>query len=173
MKSIHLQHPTDNLPASAGASAKAGAIVEISPVAQEIVGEIARRVRSHTGAGLIVDYGYTSSAVGDTLQAVHRHTYAPVLERPGEADLTAHVDFSALAKSARLAGLSCWGAIPQGVFLRRLGIAARADTLTATAASAAQKADIESALERLIGDDQMGTLFKVLAISSSATPASA
>ena len=136
-------------------------------MAQEIVGEIAHRIRSRTGAALIVDYGYAVPAIGDTLQAVYRHSYAPVLERPGEADLTAHVDFSALVRSVRSASTACWGPIPQGEFLRRLGIEARANTLT-TAATPEQKADIESALERLIGDDQMGTLFKVLAISSSA-----
>ena len=116
---------------------------------------------------MIVDYGYAAPALGDTLQAVHRHTYAPVLEQPGEADLTAHVDFSALARAARSAGAACWGPVGQGEFLRRLGIEARADALAATA-TARQKTDIESARERLIADDQMGTLFQVLAIGARA-----
>ena len=155
--------PVDDLPAAASGSAEAGAIVEISPVAQQIAGEIAHRIRSHTGAALIVDYGYTAAAIGDTLQAVRQHGYASVLEHPGDADLTAHVDFGALAESVRAAGAACWGAIPQDEFLRRLGIEARAGTLAAAAAPE-QKTDIETALQRLIGGDQMGILFKVLAI---------
>lgn len=160
-------YPTEDLPAAADAPAEVGAILETSPVAQQIAGEIARRIRSHTGAALIVDYGYAAPAIGDTLQAIRQHGYAPILEQPGEADLTAHVDFSALATSARSAGAACWGAITQGEFLRRLGIEARAGALAAEAAPE-QKADIETALERLIGDAQMGTLFKVLAIGPRA-----
>jgi len=159
--------PTEKLPASASASAESGAIIETSPIAQQIATEIARRIRSHTGAALIADYGYPGPAVGDTLQAVRLHDYAPVLQSPGEADLTAHVDFSALAMAARSSGSACWGPIPQGEFLRRLGIETRADALAATA-TPRQKTDIESALNRLIGGDQMGTLFKVLAIGPRA-----
>ena len=157
----------EELPGSAVPSAETGAIIESSPVARQIAVEMARRIRSHTGAALIVDYGYAGPAIGDTLQAVHRHAYAPVLERPGEADLTAHVDFSALAQAARSVGADCWGPLPQGEFLRRLGIETRAGALAA-AATAGQTTDIERALTRLIGDDQMGTLFKVLAIGPRA-----
>ena len=158
---------SESLPAAANIPAKDGAFIETSPAAQQIAGEIARRIRSHSGAALIVDYGYAAPSIGDTLQAVQRHDHVSVLERPGEADLTAHVDFSALAQSIQSAGAACWGAITQSEFLRRLGIEARAETLAATAAPE-QKADIETALERLIGGDQMGTLFKVLAIGSRA-----
>jgi NADH dehydrogenase [ubiquinone] 1 alpha subcomplex assembly factor 7 len=159
--------PTDELPASASTLGENEAIAESSPEARQIVGEIARRIRSHTGAALIVDYGYAGPALGDTLQAVRHHDYAPVLQNPGEADLTAHVDFNALANAARSVGTACWGVIPQGEFLRRLGIETRASALAAGATSG-QKTDIESALNRLIGDDQMGTLFKVLAIGPRA-----
>jgi NADH dehydrogenase [ubiquinone] 1 alpha subcomplex assembly factor 7 len=148
-------------------SAEAGAIIESSPASQQIATEIARRIRSHTGAAIVVDYGYAGPAIGDTLQAVHRHSYAPVLERPGEADLTAHIDFNALAQAARSVGADCWGPVPQGEFLRRLGIETRAASLIAKA-TPQQKSDIESALNRLIGDDQMGTLFKVMAIGPRA-----
>lgn len=155
--------PSQNLPA-----AENGAIVESSPPSQQIATEIARRIRSNAGAALIIDYGYAGPAVGDTLQAVRAHDYAPVLENPGAADLTAHVDFNALATAVHTADAICWGPIDQGAFLRRLGIEARAATL-AGAATPAQKADIEIARERLIGDAQMGTLFKVLAIGSRGT----
>ena len=165
----HAPRPASSaqLPISPPVTAEASAIIETSPIAQQIATEIARRIRSHTGAALIVDYGYAGPAVGDTLQAVRHHDYAPVLQCPGEADLTAHVDFSALAMAARSSGSACWGPIPQGEFLRRLGIETRAGALAAGAASG-QKTDIESALNRLIGDDQMGTLFKVLAIGPRA-----
>ncbi len=155
--------PTERLPPAAKNPAEIGAIAESSPAAQEIAAEIARRIRSHTGAALIVDYGYAGPVLGDTLQAVYRHNPVPVLERPGERDLTAHVDFSALAEAARSAGAATWGVIPQGAFLRRLGIEARA-TMLLDNARPEQKTDIRTALERLIADDQMGTLFKVLAI---------
>ena len=153
----------DGLPAIADA----GAIAETSPASRQIVAEIARRVRSHTGAALIIDYGYEGPAIGNTLQAVRRHDYAAILQQPGEADLTAHVDFGALAKSVHTAGAAGWGPVSQGDFLRRLGIEARAGVL-ANNASPQQKTDIESALERLIGGDQMGTLFKVMAIGPRA-----
>ncbi|NKB48094.1 MAG: class I SAM-dependent methyltransferase [Alphaproteobacteria bacterium] len=156
--------PEINLPTTA----EAGAVIETSPASLEIAGEIAHRVRSHSGAALVIDYGYTGPAVGDTLQAVRNHDTAPVLEQPGTADLTAHVDFNALAAAAHAGGAACWGSIGQGDFLRRLGIDSRAATLIATATTD-QKSNIETALERLIGDDQMGTLFKVLAIGSRGT----
>ncbi|MDH3738970.1 MAG: SAM-dependent methyltransferase, partial [Alphaproteobacteria bacterium] len=143
--------------------AEDGAIAESSPATLQIAHEIGRRVRSHSSAALIIDYGYAGPAVGDTLQAVHRHEYAAVLEQPGQADLTAHVDFGALAASALAAGAGCWGEIGQGEFLRRLGIETRAATLMAEA-TPAQRIDIETAFKRLIDADQMGTLFKVLAI---------
>ncbi len=161
-------HPAKTLPALAGLTAEHGAIAESSPEAQKFAEAIARRVRSHTGAALIIDYGYAAAAVGDTLQAVRQHGYAAVLEQPGEADLTAHVDFGALAKAALSGGAACWGAIPQGVFLHRLGIEARAGALAAKATQE-QKNAIETGLERLIGGDQMGTLFKVLAIGPRAS----
>jgi NADH dehydrogenase [ubiquinone] 1 alpha subcomplex assembly factor 7 len=163
---------TEGLPAAANIPAEDGAIIETSPTAQQIAGEIAKRIRSHTGAALIVDYGYAAPATGDTLQAVQRHDYAPVLEQPGEADLTTHVDFSALAVAAQSAGAACWGAIPQGEFLRRLGIEARASALAA-AATPQQNTTIETAVQRLIDGAQMGTLFKVLAIGARATDAPA
>src|SRR5690606_35555190 len=77
------------LPSNA-AGAPHGAIVEISPARDAMMENIAVRIAAGAGAGLFVDYGYTTSAVGDTLQAVRRHAYDDVLAHPGEADLTAH-----------------------------------------------------------------------------------
>lgn len=150
-------------------SAPVGAVVEVSPAANEIAGSIGRRIAGHGGAALIVDYGHSVSAAGETLQAVKGHAYHDVLSDPGQADLTAHVDFSALTRSAMEAGARAHGPVTQGDFLESLGISARTGTLLGTA-SAAQAEDIKSAHKRLVDRDEMGTLFKVLALSADVAP---
>ena len=143
-----------------------GSIVEVSPASQAVARLLGARLAAHGGAALVIDYGYADGpAAGDTLQALHRHSFAPVLEAPGDADLTAHVDFATLAVAARDGGAGAYGPVPQGDLLLRLGIAQRAEMLKRTA-TPKQAADIDSALERLICDDAMGTLFKALALSS-------
>jgi len=158
-----------DLPPAARTPTAPGAIIETSAAARRTVAELARRIHSLTGAALIFDYGYAGPAHGDTLQAVRSHRYADVLRIPGEVDLTAHVDFAALAMAATTVGATAWGPVDQGDFLRRLGIEARAETLAASA-TAAQRRDIAAALERLIDAAQMGTLFKVLAIGARGAP---
>jgi NADH dehydrogenase [ubiquinone] 1 alpha subcomplex assembly factor 7 len=125
---------------------------------------LARRIAQHGGAALIVDYGHAESGFGDTLQAVCAHTFADPLETPGEADLTAQVDFAALAVTAERQGAATQGPITQGAFLRNIGIERRAERLKSKA-TPKQAADIDSALARLTTPDQMGELFKVLAIA--------
>lgn len=154
-----LRHLPDAL-----AGAPIGAVAEISPAAHALTEEIARRVVQTGGAALMIDIGRSESAPGETLQAVKRHAGHPVFERPGEADLAAYVDFAALLQSARAAGGCTYGPTTQGVFLEALGIAARADRLKA-GKSADQAARIEGELRRLIDADQMGALFKVVAIA--------
>ncbi|WP_114394287.1 class I SAM-dependent methyltransferase [Oleisolibacter albus] len=149
-----------------------GSVVERAPLGEAIAAEIGARLARCPGSALIVDYGYEGPALGDTLQAMRSHAFVPVLERPGEADLTAHVDFTALAGSARQAGAAAWGTRTQGDFLRRLGIDMRAAALKRVA-TPAQATDIELARHRLTGDDAMGRLFKVLALTSPALPAPA
>jgi NADH dehydrogenase [ubiquinone] 1 alpha subcomplex assembly factor 7 len=126
---------------------------------------LAARV-ANEGAALIIDYGQAESALGDTLQAVRGHRYAEVLAAPGEADLTAHVDFTALRAAAEHAGARVHGPVGQGVLLRRLGIETRAARLKAAAPTKA--AAIDAALARLTapGPTGMGTLFKALALSA-------
>jgi SAM-dependent MidA family methyltransferase len=141
-----------------------GEIVETSPARDEAVNGIATCLAATGGVALFVDYGHGRSAAGDTLQAVRRHGYAPVLASPGEQDLTAHVDFEAVARTARDAGASATPLISQGEWLLRLGIEARAQSLSR--ANPDRASNIQTALERLIGRDQMGELFKVLAIHS-------
>jgi NADH dehydrogenase [ubiquinone] 1 alpha subcomplex assembly factor 7 len=125
---------------------------------------LARRIARQGGAALIIDYGHTETDFGDTLQAVKDHKFADPLVDPGEADLTAQVDFAAVAIWAQREGAAMQGPIPQGEFLRRLGIEQRAARLKANA-TLQQAADIDAALTRLTAPDQMGELFKVLAIA--------
>jgi NADH dehydrogenase [ubiquinone] 1 alpha subcomplex assembly factor 7 len=113
---------------------------------------------------VIVDYGHPRSAAGETLQAVRRHAFVPVLDDPGDADLTAHVDFEMLADAARAGGANTWGPVTQGGFLTALGIRERAAMLCQRA-TPEQAADIDGAVWRLIGETEMGTLFKVLALT--------
>lgn len=146
------------------AGAPPGAVAEVCPAAQGIIGLLGRRIGRSGGAGLVIDYGHAASAPGETLQAVRRHRYADPLTDPGEADLTAHVDFQALGAAARQAGAAVHGPVDQGAWLGRLGIALRVQRLAA-GAGPAEAAAIQRAAARLTAPDAMGTLFKVLAVT--------
>ena len=146
-----------------------GAILETQPLANAIASQIATRLKGHGGAALVIDYGYERTAIGDTLQALERHAFADPLAHPGEADVTAHVNFEALARAAREAGAATHGPMTQGDFLLALGLLERAGHLGAGKEIGVQER-IRDDVERLAGPDQMGTLFKVLAFSSGGTP---
>jgi SAM-dependent MidA family methyltransferase len=148
-----------------------GEIVETSPAREDAVASIATCLGAKGGAAIFIDYGHERSAAGDTLQAVRGHRFAPVLADPGEQDLTSHVDFEAVADAARDAGASATPLLRQGEWLIRLGIEARAEALSRANPDRAD--DVQSALERLTAPDQMGKMFKVLAIHSPAWPAPA
>ncbi len=148
-----------------------GAISEDSPARAEAVAAIARHLVASGGAALFIDYGHRKSAPGDTLQAVRGHGFAPVLARPGEQDLTAHVDFEALARAARDAGAVVTPPATQGEWLIRLGIEARAQSLAR--ANPERATEIEAALHRLTDSKEMGTLFKVVAVHSPDWPSPA
>jgi NADH dehydrogenase [ubiquinone] 1 alpha subcomplex assembly factor 7 len=145
-------------------AAPVGAVFEWRPDAE--VMKIASRVRDQDGAALIIDYGHLRSDAGDTFQAIARHSYADPLKNPGQADVTAHVDFQALVRAVENIGARVHGPVPQGDFLRRLGIETRAVGLMAKASHEASE-DIAGALKRLLdaGPGGMGQMFKVLAIS--------
>jgi NADH dehydrogenase [ubiquinone] 1 alpha subcomplex assembly factor 7 len=145
-----------------------GDIVEHSPARDEAVRRIAQRLVDDGGMALFIDYGHERSAPGDTLQAVRGHAFAPVLDRPGEQDLTSHVDFEAVGNSAGEAGAAVTPLVRQSDWLRRLGIDARADALARSNPDRA--GDVHSALERLTAPDQMGSLFKVVAIHAPDWP---
>jgi NADH dehydrogenase [ubiquinone] 1 alpha subcomplex assembly factor 7 len=145
-----------------------GEIVETARARDEAVAAISICLSARGGVALIIDYGHARSAPGDTLQAVRGHGYAPVLAHPGEQDLTAHVDFQAVAEAARDAGASVTRLVSQGEWLIRLGIEARAQALSR--AHPDRTEEVQAALDRLTGRDQMGQLFKVLALHASDWP---
>lgn len=146
--------------AAALPEAATGAEAELCEAGRTLAAALGARLRRDGGWALIVDYGYDRSGPGSSLQAVRQHREAALLDRPGETDLSAHVDFEALAIAA---GVPAFGPVGQGAFLRRLGIEARARTLQQRA-SAEQARAIDAALARLIAPDQMGTLFRVMAL---------
>jgi SAM-dependent MidA family methyltransferase len=148
-----------------------GEIVETSPTREEAVNSIATCLAAKGGAAILIDYGHERSAPGDTLQAVRSHGYAPVLANPGEQDLTAHVDFQAVAEAARRAGAAVTPLVSQGEWLLRLGIEARAQSLAR--ANPERAGDIDAALQRLTSPREMGRLFKVIGIHSPDWPAPA
>lgn len=139
-----------------------GTIAEVSPDARSVSTAIARRIKRSGGAAVLVDYGYSRPATGDSLQAIRGHQFHPVLSRPGEADLTAHVDFSAVVSAAMAEGVEVHGPVEQGLFLERLGIHERADRLTRDT-DAVTSIGILDGLARLTAQDRMGSLFKVVA----------
>ena len=145
-------------------AAPLGAVFEWRPDAE--IMKITSRVRDQDGAALIVDYGHVRSDVGDTFQAIARHTFADPLKNPGQADVTAHVDFQALVRAADDLGARVHGPATQGEFLKRLGIETRATTLMAKASPEVAE-DIAAAMQRLVGGGRggMGQMFKVLAVS--------
>jgi NADH dehydrogenase [ubiquinone] 1 alpha subcomplex assembly factor 7 len=145
-----------------------GVIVETSPARDKYAWEIGAQLDVRGGVALIFDYGHERSAPGDTLQAVRSHAYAPVLDSPGEQDLTAHVDFEAVANAARSAGAEVTNVVTQGEWLNRLGIGARAAALVK--ANSERSDELAAAVQRLTGKDEMGELFKVIAIHSPDWP---
>lgn len=139
-----------------------GAVFEVSPAQEALGRQIAGRLAADGGAALLIDYGREAPGFGDTLQAISRHQKVSPLACPGEADLTVHVDFPAVAESARSAGIAVPPILTQAEFLGRLGIEARAAAL---ARAHPERADqIGRQLHRLTAPEEMGTLFKVLCL---------
>jgi NADH dehydrogenase [ubiquinone] 1 alpha subcomplex assembly factor 7 len=145
-----------------------GSIVETAPVSAAIMQRCAFRLARRGGAMLVIDYGYSGPAAGDTLQAVKAHRFADPFADPGEVDLTAHVDFTALAHAARSAGIRTEGPVGQGAWLRALGIDARLQALAS--ASPERAADLAGQRDRLVDAQAMGELFMVMAASAPGWP---
>ena len=143
--------------------AELGTIIETCPGAAATVNEVAGRLNEQGGAALFIDYGHDTVRDGSTLQAVRDHLKVDPFVSPGEADLTAHVDFATLAAIVQSRGCRWLGTVPQGRWLRNLGIDARAQTLAERAPQHA--AAIEAAKDRLVAEGQMGLLFKVMGLA--------
>jgi SAM-dependent MidA family methyltransferase len=156
-------------PACLDLSGKDGTVVERCEAALAIAASLGARFARMPGAALFLDYGPAESAPGDSLQAVRQGKPADPLAEPGEADLTAHVDFAALADAATRAGAAVHGPLAQGLFLARLGLFQRTDRLAQTQPPARAAALIEAA-RRLTEPDRMGRLFKALALCHPACP---
>ena len=147
--------------------AEPGAIFETRPAVTRLIAALAARTKPV--AALFIDYGHARSGFGDTLQAVRGHQFANPLEAPGEADLSAHVDFADLTRQAGVAGLRSFGPMSQGQFLFKLGLEARRDALLQHA-NFDQRQAIITGTDRLIDPRVMGELFTVLALTSETVP---
>lgn len=142
-----------------------GFTYELSPSSLAIMQQLALRIAANGGAGLVIDYGYAAPSGQPTLQALARHQFAEVLAKPGQQDITAHVNFGLLKLAAERAGLGCAGATGQGEFLKAMGIDLRASQLRQHATPVQNQA-LDSALHRLCDASEMGVLFKVLGFVS-------
>ncbi len=152
--------------AKSGQTIPTGTVMEQCPAARNIMRTLATRLKDHGGALLNIDYGYLGDAHHDTLQALKAHQFWPVLKEPGEADLTAHVDFSTLMGIARDSGLHVAPLVNQGEWLVRMGAQLRLEQLLKHA-SATQRDPLITGLQRLISPQAMGELFKVMAVTSA------
>lgn len=159
------------LPSSGpGGEAAEGEVVEFGEAAQTVAAGLGRRLAATGGAALFIDYGPEQSAPGDSLQALRHGAPADPLLETGEADLTAHVDFAAVAAAARAAGAATQGPVPQGLFLAALGLPQRADML-ARGQPPARAAALMEGVRRLTEPHAMGRLFKALAVCHPGLPA--
>ena len=158
--------PLDELVPITLRDAPAGSIHEFSPASYAIVAELAQRIAQQGGNMLVIDYGYSGPAIGNTLQAVRGHAFADPMVGAGESDLTAHVDFTALAHAALR--LRAAGPVPQGDWLVTLGIDTRVAVLAAQ--NPQRAAELQGQRDRLVKADDMGHLFRVLALHHPAWP---
>ncbi len=152
--------------AKSGSVIPRGTVMEHSPASRSTMRQLAQHIHRFGGAAIIVDYGYLGEAHHDTLQALKNHLFHPVLSEPGEADITAHVDFQSLMEIVRDAGCGVAPLANQGEFLIRMGAQLRLEMLLRQA-TPEQKSLLVSGLERLISPQAMGELFKVMGFVSN------
>jgi len=164
---------SDEMPGAAmpewAQQAAEGEIIEFSPAREAVAEEIGARVAGEKGAALIIDYGHTASGAGDTLQAVRKHRPVAVLKHAGEADLTSHVDFAALARALERGGAKVHGPLTQGEFLMGMGLREREEALKRRA-DQRQRIILSRAAQRLAAGVGMGQLFKVIAATDPGMP---
>ena len=152
--------PTPGLPG------RGDGIYEVSPISMAIAEELGAKLAALGGAGLIIDYGHFKSAAGDTLQALKAHKSCGVLDYPGSSDLTAHVDFEALAKGFGAGGAEALTPMTQGKFLKAMGLDMRLQRLSQKLAGREAEEFVAGAA-RLVDDAQMGQLFKVISAAQA------
>ena len=158
-------HPTPIADSALPEPVRAAALnerFETRPAADALMALLAEKLTKRGGVLLAIDYGYEKTQTGDTIQAISGHAFADPLAAPGAADLTAHVDFEALAGAA--SGLTAHPPMTQGAFLAALGAGARAEALARANPDRAYA--IAADLQRLAATDQMGDIFKLLCVSS-------
>jgi NADH dehydrogenase [ubiquinone] 1 alpha subcomplex assembly factor 7 len=153
-------------------NAPEGSVLELGVVAAGFLKELAYRLKADGGVALFLDYGHVKSGFGDTLQAVKHHKFVEPILTPGEADITAHVDFDALIRVAQSVGLPHFGPLEQAAFLRILGLDVRAENLLGKAKDDTQRHAVASAHKRLtdITPTGMGRLFKAIAFAAPGQP---
>ncbi len=168
-----VERPVEDAP-PLPADAPEGAVQEVSEAGRALAATLGARLAAQGGAALVLDYGSAAGGFGDSLQALRGHGAADPLGEPGAADVSAHVDFAALAAAARTAGAAVHGPLPQGLFLQRLGLMSRAAVLARAAQMAGkgrqQAGLILSGAERLVAPERMGRLFKALCLCDPALP---
>jgi NADH dehydrogenase [ubiquinone] 1 alpha subcomplex assembly factor 7 len=142
---------------------KDGDLFEHSAEQVRFTRTLCERLKSASGVALLIDYGRAAPEAGDTLQALYRHQKHDPLDAPGEHDLTVWADFPTVASTAIRAGLTTSTITAQGRFLKTMGIDARLDALTTV--NPAQAGKLQRQYDRLVAPDQMGELFKVLALA--------
>ena len=160
--------PMDDAVPAEWRDADEGALIETCPAAAAILSELADRLVAQGGAALVIDYGSAKLASGSTFQAIASHQKVDPLAAPGAADLTAHVDFGALAEVAKRQGARHLGTETQGAWLAAMGIDLRAQALAQAAPEKSEKIVRQRA--RLVDDSQMGALFKVMGLAAPGWP---
>ena len=152
-----------------GPEGRDGDVLELAPARDVIASQIGQRLSRHAGAALIIDYGHLTSAPGDTLQAMRRHGFTNVTDRPGECDLTSHVDFQALGRALTEGGADVLRPMTQRDFLLAMGLEQRFQRLELRA-DLLVTSTLRRQMARLADENQMGNLFKVLAATSPGMP---
>ncbi|MEO0689887.1 MAG: SAM-dependent methyltransferase [Pseudomonadota bacterium] len=158
----------DDLVPPSWRNASQGTMIETSPAANAVMEEIATRLTNQGGAALVIDYGPLEARAGSTLQALKNHVSVDPLTHPGEADITAHVDFERLSQVAKENGAEVMGLQMQGEWLHQMGIDTRLEALKRKNPN--DEEVLQRQYDRLMRDDQMGTLFKVLGLCGRRWP---
>jgi len=137
---------------------------EVNTKLEDKISEIAKFINKNGGISMFIDYGYTNN-YGNSLQAIKKHKFVNPLSFPGESDITSHVNFSHIIYLAKKYNLNHFGPVPQRDFFIRMGAKLRLQSLKNSLKKNNDKKNLENDLNRIIGKEEMGTLFKVIALS--------